>query len=160
MQPLSKETESQKNMEEWFVKILMPDSVLYGEGIIPKMHPEYISCSLQGKWAEFAFKIQDWQLNPGKNLHGGVIATQFDTSFGILVRYFAKQNLVTTVQLAINYLKPILPKDKVHYRVKANSRGKTLVSLTGEAYLERENILAATATATFMILDKVYEKEV
>lgn len=157
---LRKETESQENMEAWFPHILRPDSPLYGEGIIPKLYPEYVSCSLREKQAEFAFEVQEWQLNPEKGLHGGIIATQFDASFGILVHYFAKQNMVTTVQLAVNYLKPVLQGDKVHYKVKANSRGRTLVSLTGEAYLERDHILAATATATFMILDKVFEKEI
>lgn len=160
MVDLRKETESQENMEEWMATALLPTSALYQNGLVPSLKGRYVNCSLEDGRVEVAFDVLDWQTNPEGGQHGGIIAAQFDTSFGLLSHYYAKQNMVTTVQLAVNYLKPILPGDCVHYKIKSNSRGRTIISLTGEAYLERGNILAATGTATFMILNKVFEQTI
>lgn len=160
MVDLRKETESQENMEAWMSEALLPTSTLYQGGVIPSLKGRYVNCSLEEGWVEVAFDVLEWELNPEGGLHGGIIAAQFDTAFGLLTHYYAKQNMITTVQLAVNYLKPILPGDCIHYRIKANSRGRTLVSVTGEAFLEREHILAATGSGTFMILNKVFDRTI
>ena len=71
-----------------------------------------------------------------------------------------RSHMVSTVNITTAFLKPIRPDDKVLYHVQVTSLGHTLVSLTAEARLERENILAATATATFMILHKTFSEPI
>ena len=160
MVDLRKETESQENMEAWMAEVLDMPSALYQTGFVPRLEAHYMDCSLEDGWVEVVFDVLEWEINPEGGLHGGIIAAQFDMTFALLSHYYAKQNMVTTVQLAINYLKPILPADRVHYRIKTNFRGRRLISMTGEAHLERAYILAATGTATFMILDKMFDRTI
>lgn len=157
---LTDEISSQENMAGWLSQLSHPDFPIANEGVLALLKPRFVSCNFAEKTACFAFDVQEWELNPEGGLHGGIIVTGFDVSFGLLCHYFAKQHMVSTVNLTTTFLKPIRPDDTVQYHVKITSLGRTLVSMTAEARLVRENILAATATATFMILDKVFDTPV
>lgn len=149
---------SQENMQSWLSQLNNPNFPISNEGVLALLKPRFISCDFAEKTACFAFDVREWELNPEGGLHGGIIVTGFDVSFGLLCHYFAKQHMVSTVNITTTFLKPIRPDDTVNYHVKITSLGRTLISLTAEARLDRDNILAATATSTFMILDKIFPK--
>ena len=44
-------------------------------------------------------------------MHGGLISTVFDGTFGALCHYWGKQRFITTVSLSTTFLKPVLPGD-------------------------------------------------
>lgn len=121
-------------------------------GIIEMMGPKFIGCSYENKELSVMFHVEKWELNPQGSMHGGLVSTAFDTTFGILTHYHAKDCFITTVDLSTRYLKPIPLGSDLLIKVKACSAGRTIVSLTGEAYLAGKDILAATASSTFMIL--------
>lgn len=148
--------EKQKDMETKLLYSLKRNTILNPSGVIPLMKPEFVDCNYEEKTFTLAFQVEEWELNPEMSMHGGLITTAFDTTFGLMTHYFAQNHFVSTVTIAVTFLKPILLHDKLHITVKATSKGRTLVSLTGEGYLERDNILAATSTATFMILNKEF----
>ena len=148
---------NQEDMTAWFLKLNAPDFFMKKNGVLPLLDPKFKACHFEEKELTLSFQVKDWELNPEGGLHGGIIVTGFDMSFGLLCHYFEKPNMVCTINLSTTFLKPILPKDTVHYQVRIISYGKTMVSMTGEARLERDNILAATATTTFMVLDKQLE---
>lgn len=156
MKQIDRTMESQENMEAWFQKTISKDSKLYQNGIIPMMEPKFVACNYAEKSLTISFDIKEWQMNPENILHGGMIITAFDTAFGVLSHYFAKQRMITTVTISTTFLKPVLLHDKLIIKVFANSIGRTLVSLTGEARVERNQILSATSNTTFMILDKEF----
>lgn len=147
----------QKRMEEWFIRMFGENSELYTRGIIPMMKPKFVSCSYENKELVVCFKAEEWQLNPENSMHGGLIVTAFDTVFGVLTHFYAKQKYVTTITIATTFLKPTLLNDTLFIRASITSLGRTLVSITAEGRLDRENILAATTSSTFMILDKQFD---
>lgn len=151
---ISNHTLNQGDMEAWFSKLNTPNFYTKKTRIMPLMAPQYKNCSFEKKELKLAFDVKDWELNPEGGLHGGMIVTGFDMTFGILCHYFAKPNMVCTMNLSTTFIQPVLPNDTVEYYARIISQGKNVVSMTGEARLKRENILAATASTTFMILNK------
>ncbi|MDH2449703.1 PaaI family thioesterase (plasmid) [Priestia megaterium] len=96
-------------------------------------------------------------LNFSGNVHGGVIASLVDMSIGNAVHpVLNKDQYSTTVELKINYLKPLNGKT-----ITAKScllhKGKTLLVGKADIFNEHDQ-LVATGTATFMILNKYNKK--
>lgn len=153
---LKDEISSQENMEAWLSQLGHPDNPISNKGVLVHLKPRFVSCDFENRDACIAFDVLDWELNPGGTLHGGIIVTGFDVAFGLTCHYYAKQHMISTINLTTTFLKPILPGDTVKYHVHITSLGRTLISMTAEARLSRGNILAATATSTFMKLDKTF----
>lgn len=129
------------------------------DAIIGMLAPEFVECDPVRRTATLRFTVQDWMRNPGRTMHGGLISTAFDSTFGMLTNYYSRNHYITTTNLSISFLEPVFPGDKLYVRVKASRAGRTLVNLTGKAYAENESgrRLTDTATATFMILQEKFE---
>ncbi len=121
-------------------------------GITFAMGQEFVSADPKEKIAEIRFPIREWQLNPNKTFHGGMIATAFDNAFGAVVIYSYDNSTATTVGLNVNYLKPIRIGENLLIRVKAVSFGKRLATVTGEGYAEESGELTCTASAVYRVL--------
>lgn len=145
---------SQADMEAWFSQMNNSEFPMTNVGVLDLLSPRFTGCNFEKKELVLSFDVKSWELNPEGGLHGGIIVTGFDTTFGLLCHYYAKPNMVCTININTTFLKPILPNDTVEYHARIISHGKNVVSMVGEARLKRENILAATATTTFMVLDK------
>ena len=156
---LKDEISSQENMVQWLSQLGHPDNPISNNGVLEHLKPRFISCDYENKEVCIAFEALEWELNPGGSLHGGIIMTCFDVSFGLTCHYYAKQHMVTTVNLTTTFLKPVLLGDVVHYHVKVTNLGRTLISLTAEGIVHRDgkDVLIGTATATFMKLNKTFE---
>lgn len=157
---LSEETSSQKNMEAWLQQLNNPQFGLVKDSILEILEPRLVCCDYIQRTAEFAFDVKNWQLNPQKGLHGGILVTGFDVSFGLLCHYYAKQHMISTISIDTTFLKPVLETDTIHYKVRITRMGRTIFHLTAEAWLERENILAAVSNATFMKLEQTFGKSI
>lgn len=153
---------SQENMEQWLSQLGHPDNPISNCGVLARLHPQFVSCDFANREACIAFEALEWELNPGGSLHGGILMTCFDVSFGLTCHYFAKQHMITTVNLTTTFLKPVLLGDFVHYHIKITHLGRTLISMTAEGKVNRngKEVLVGTATATFMKLDKTFEREI
>lgn len=148
-------TETQKDMEHWFEKYLEPNAYVLKKGIISNMCPKFIKCSYEEKTLILEFHVTQWQLNPEGILHGGMLVTAFDTAFGSLCHYYSKQNAINTIEISTTFLKPVPADSKYYIIVKANHVGKTITSMTAEAHLSETDLLLATASASFMRLEKL-----
>lgn len=128
------------------------------DAIIGMLNPEFVECDPERRTATLSFDYADWMRNPGRTMHGGLISTAFDSTFGLLTNYYSRGHFITTTNLSISFLEPVFPGDKLYIRVKASRAGRTLVNLTGKAYAEGTHgrRLADTATATFMILKEQF----
>lgn len=157
---LSEETSCQENMEGWFRQLSDPNFPLMKDNVVSLLKPRLVTCDFAEQWAEFAFTVEDWQLNPQKGLHGGIMATNFDVVFGLLSHYYAKQHMVCAVTIHTTFLKPVMPNDVIHYKVQMSHLGNTIHSMTAEAWLERDNILAATASASYMKLHQTFDSPI
>ena len=71
---------------------------------------------------------------------------------GTLAHYYTQLSApaVVTVTFNVSFLKPVQPTDTFHVISRLESLGRTLATVRGEIRLERDNILAGIATATFM----------
>ena len=154
---MAKSLYNQEHMEESIKHFI--NSIKNQKKFISYVNPQFKSCDFINKELVLKFNIQEWELNPQNSLHGGITASVLDTTFGYLAHYFSENRYVTTISLTTNYLKPIWKNDTIEVHGKIASLGKNIVNLTGEINIPERNIIAATATASFMILqNKFYSK--
>lgn len=154
---MEKQLYSQEHMEESIKHFIK--SINSQKKFISYVNPQFKSCDFINKELVLKFNIQEWELNPQNSLHGGITASVIDTTFGYLTHYFSENRYVTTISLTTNYLKPIWKDDIIEVHGKIASLGKNIVNLIGEIIIPERNIIAATATASFMILqNKFYSK--
>ena len=137
MVTLKDEISSQENMEQWMSQLGHPENPISNKGVLVRLQPQFVSCDFEKKENCIAFEALPWEQNPGGTLHGGV-------------------NLTTT------FLKPVFLGDVVEYRVRITHLGRTLVSMMAEGHVNRKgkDVLIGTATATFMKLDKLFDKPI
>lgn len=155
MNQLETPTHSQEDMELWFRQVTSPGSRLLGHGVVPKIQPKFVSCSLEEKSVTLSFDVLEWELNPQNVIHGGIIATAFDTVLGLLCHYFTKPQVVITVNLNTTYHKPIFMGTTFHIKAKLEFQGRSLCNITGEAWTQNNSVLAASSTAVFKALREV-----
>ena len=92
-------------------------------------------------------------LNGAGVLHGGVTATLADVAVGIaLARHLGKPRSATTVEMKINYLRPV-PHGKLTARSHLVKVGARLCCGRVEI-LDGEKRPVAAALVTYMILDR------
>lgn len=140
---------------EQAVKTVLKENADPSNGkIIALMEPSFEECSSETNSLTLGFPIRQWQLNPGGIMHGGLITTAFDTTFGTLVHALRPDRVITTVDISTQFLKEVPLNDILLITATANSIGRTLVSLTAKGILKSNGRLAATGVSTFMLLGK------
>lgn len=93
-------------------------------------------------------------MNSAKVLHGGVIATVADeAAWHALIRAYKGKRPMTTTELKVNYLRPIVGKT-MSARAYVVRAGKTL-GVTRVDVFDSERRLAAVSIVTYMLLDKI-----
>lgn len=147
---------SQADMEEFFHNAMKPGSYLKHHGVIPRMDPRFVACDFAKGTAEFAYDVQEWELNPEDIIHGGMTSTALDTSMGSLAHYYTHLSAptVVTVTMNVSFLKPIALGDTFHVKCQLDSLGRTLATVKAEVRLEKGDVLACIATATFMAVNE------
>jgi uncharacterized protein (TIGR00369 family) len=97
-------------------------------------------------------QVQPQFLNANGVLHGGVTATLADVAAGIsLTRHLGRARSVTTVEMKINYLRPVT-SGKVTARCRLVQVGARLAIASVEVRDEQQR-RAAVALVTYMILE-------
>ncbi len=79
-------------------------------------------------------KTEEWMRNPAGTLHGGMCATILDQAMGF-VSFCRKpgEGFVPTIQLTVDYLRPLIPGEMVIIKVRVISITRTLMHLSAEA---------------------------
>lgn len=116
------------------------------------LKPHLISSDYEARRSVIAFNIQEWQLNPYGDAHGGIIASMFDTAMGVTAHWIAGGARTTTVDLMTNYVAPMPCNDEMMIYSKVQKAGRTLIRVTAEAFAKTTDHLVATATANFMVI--------
>jgi acyl-coenzyme A thioesterase PaaI-like protein len=102
------------------------------------MKPELIECSYEEKSITAAFPVMEWQKNRAGYMHGGLIASAFDITMGLLSR-----------GLDTVFIRQIPVGDTFIVKAKANHDGKTLTHLYGEGFIKSTGKIAATAKCSY-----------
>lgn len=103
--------------------------------------------------AETVLTVREDHLSPAKRLHGGVVSAFFDYSMGAAVfTTLEPMDFCSTVELKVNYLKPILLGDHLTSKTEVMFRGKRLCVVRGLIFKKGEEQPVAMASGTFNII--------
>ncbi len=114
------------------------------------MAPAFRSCDAEAVALCLEFMPLDWQTNPNGILHGGIISTAIDITFGILTRYCVRTSKTVTMSLTVNYMRSIPMEHPYYVRATANKVGRRVKNLYAEVIDSVTGRQAADATALFM----------
>ncbi len=112
----------------------------------------FISANEEKKTFVVEYKIERWMENPRGELHGGALATLFDTVAGIGSISVAESPNLATLDLYINYLSRADGTDTVVMNVRIVRAGRRFIRLTIDAFSKEKGNLIATCTANFAVL--------
>lgn len=113
---------------------------------------KFISANEEKKTFVVEYKIERWMENPRGELHGGALATLFDTVAGIGSISVAESPNLATLDLYINYLSRAEGTDTVVMNVRIVRAGRRFIRLTIDAFSKDNGSLIATCTANFAVL--------
>ncbi|MGI6736392.1 MAG: PaaI family thioesterase [Anaerovoracaceae bacterium] len=110
-----------------------------------------IDCSIdETAVIDYSYQAKEADLNPFGGVHGGAIATLFDTCIG-LAAVAVTEKYVTTTDMSISYLRALQGKNfRVH--VELTHIGHKMVSGIGWIFDRETDELCATGTASYMTL--------
>jgi len=113
------------------------------------MEPEIVEYH-PGKSLTLSFPVLDMYLNGNKVMQGGFIAAAFDNVFGVL-SFLEKENInMSTIDLQVNYHRPLTAGDRLVITAYLKHSGNTILGLYAECF-NSEGKLAATATTNIIL---------
>ena len=143
---------TQGHMEKVFRDVLVkdPDRETFND----MFGLRFVSCDPENHSVTLGFRAEDWMRNPKGNLHGGMMASLFDTTMGMLARYEQKVGVCVTVQLNVQYMRMVPNGSDVLITAEAVKTGRTMVFVRSEMLLLPNRKVVAGSTAEFMKLDE------
>ena len=103
--------------------------------------------------AAVALDIREDHLSPAGRVHGGVISAFLDFACGAAVfTTLGPYDFCSTVELKVNYFRPIELGDRLRARTEVVFRGKRLCVVYGFVYRRGERKPVAMATSTYNVV--------
>ena len=112
--------------------------------------PRFAGCDAGAKSLSVAFTAADWMLNPQDTLHGGILSTALDMTMSTLGRCVKCVRGIATVQLSINFIRPIPAGAEFVVTAAADHVGRRSVAIRAEVHDAASGKLVATASGVFM----------
>ncbi len=116
------------------------------------LDPSFQSCGDDGT-ITLSFGIDEWELNPRGELHGGAIAAMFDLALGIVTRCVSRKDNIATTDMSISYLRRVERDDTILITIKVQKNGRQMVRLYGEAHSGKTGKIVASAQCSYMNLE-------
>lgn len=113
------------------------------------------SLAEQGEdWYTFRCRTESWMANAAGTLHGGIAAAVVDQAMGFVVYAIQPgEGFSPTVEMNLSYHRPLRPQGGLLVRVQVMSRGKNLMHLRAELFMEdapEKRCVSATAVYAFV----------
>ena len=124
------------------------DQDLPQDNILNMMNLQYADSSLEDQSITLLVQVASWQMNPNGVLHGGIMATAFDSAFGLLIRSLSIDSIVSTITLSVSYLRAVPNNTQLLIKAQVKYLGGTIVHVRGEAF--EGTVLVATSDASFI----------
>ncbi|MBH0118670.1 PaaI family thioesterase, partial [Rhodococcus sp. CX] len=103
-------------------------------------------------FAEVTLEVQEFHCNAVGSVHGGVVATLFDTAMGFSVASTLAPGVgYTTLDLQVRYLRAVQPGHLIRVQGFCEHSGRRTATSRGEARDEQGRLVASGST-TCMIL--------
>ena len=119
--------------------------------IIGLMHIKYVDCCGAQKSLTMGFPVEDWELNPGNTMHGGMIATAVDSVMGLASHYFSDCLFTPTISMDINYIKPVFAGDVLEVTAQVVHSGRRVCFVKAEGRRRSDGKTAVTAQGSYMV---------
>lgn len=104
--------------------------------------------------AKVALTVKEDHLSPSSKLHGGVISSLLDYTCGIAVcTTLGKSDFCSTVELKVNYFRPVLLGEELEATAKVVFRGKKLCAMNALLHRVGQEEPVAMASATFNVIE-------
>lgn len=120
---------------------------VYSQGNFYSDFPmEFSGCSYEEGWVEFTHKADAFDSNRYGTVHGGVLGLYLDTAMGLAAYETGTGNPAPTMDLHINYLRPMHPGDDLIIRAEIMSAGKRTCVLRASVIVDGDVKVIATST--------------
>ncbi len=138
----------EKRFEEIIQRITNPRELRLNN----MLDPYFLGADEEEQTSEILFCTQDWERNQRNEIHGGAIASMFDTAMGVTAAAFGTGN-VSTADLQVSFIRPFLSGAFI-FSAQITSIGKTLIRATCVAREKQSGKIVATASGTFVPFKK------
>ena len=112
---------------------------------------ELVSADWEKKETVLRFHTIPEMSNPRGVTHGGMLAVMVDWAMGSTARAALDYNQTPTIDMQIQYLKPVPLNTDIFIRAKIRRAGKVVVFLTAEVWTEDENDLLTMASGVYRL---------
>ena len=97
--------------------------------------------------------MEDWEINIYHTMHGGLISLLLDANMAIASRAFTGDKATPTLDIHVNFLRPVKQGEPVHTKAWVIRIGRSTVQLRSELWTTDPNRVCATADAIFFRSD-------
>ena len=139
------------SMKERILARLSSIHVLAPGSIGAQMNYSLVNCDEDAGEYTLLCHTFDWMRNIPGTLHGGMCATVVDQAMGFIAYCLKKEDgIAPTVQMSVDYHRPLIPGEDVIVKIKVIAVTRTLMRLSSEAY-QASNLekVCLTSTATY-----------
>jgi len=111
------------------------------------------STDLKKRAVVATLEIREEHLSPAGRVHGGVISALFDYAGGAAVfTTLGAKDFCSTVELKVNYFRPVELGDRLEAKTQVIFRGKRLSVVHGKLFKKGQKEPVAMMTGTFNIV--------
>lgn len=103
------------------------------------------------KEAVFEFSVKQWQLNPAKQLHGGITSSALDIVMGAAAFIFSDGDSMVTISMQINYVRSAYLDDVIKLHAICDFVGRNIVQLHAWMHVDGEDDIIANANGSYKI---------
>ena len=121
-------------------------------GFDETMKAHFYECDFEEKSLTIEFETQKWQINERGGIHGGAIAGMFDTAFGIMANFIAGEKEAATVDMTVNFLRPLELGETCRIKVITVKAGRSIIRLRAEAFCVETGKQTAAGSGSWMPL--------
>ncbi len=108
----------------------------------------------ENREGKVALTVREDHLSPAGKLHGGVISSLLDYTCGLAVfSTLGKTDFSSTVELKVNYFRPVLLGEEIEATAKVVFRGKKLCAVNAFLHRVGQEEPVAMASATFNVIE-------
>jgi uncharacterized protein (TIGR00369 family) len=117
---------------------------------------EVLSVDRKTHRGRLRLKVEERHLSPAKRVHGGCVAACFDVALGLAVfSTMDTWDVCSTVELKVNYLKPVHLGDELLFEAAVDFRGKRLCVVHSYVYKNGEKSPTGMASGTYYVISSL-----
>ncbi len=99
------------------------------------MKPSFVDCDIDEMSLTMSFPAQEWELNAGGAIHGGITVSMIDSVMGSL-NHILCGRLTPTIQMSVSFLRSGPAEGNIIVRARVTKLGHAVIYVTGEAWAD------------------------